>query len=204
MMKFVIAQSKGGSMKSTLATNLAATLSKNYATALVDTDPQKTSLFWGRNRKAKEPKTLYSSFDDLNSTVSLLEKNDTEAVIIDTSGHYSDSLKDVFSIADLTIIPVRPSLPDLLTVPKILELVGDRPHKIVVAMALKKALETTDIVEALRDKFNEIPFKTIITHRQSYIRAFSRSLSVTEMSGDYTAKREINSLVEEIVSLVDL
>jgi chromosome partitioning protein len=204
MKKIVIAQFKGGTGKSTLAINLAATFSKDCMTSLIDLDHQKTASFWGRNRKAKEPKSLFVGFDELNNTLSLLEKNDYEITVIDTPGFYSDNLKDVFAIADLVIIPVRPSLPDLLTVPKILELVEDRPHKICVVMALKKALETVDVVEVLKNKFNEIPFGTIITNRQSYIRAFSKSLAVTETSLDFTAKREINNLVLEVYKFIRL
>ncbi|HLW74635.1 MAG TPA: ParA family protein, partial [Gammaproteobacteria bacterium] len=56
LLKTVVLNTKGGCGKTTLSTSLAAYYaSQGYNTALLDTDPQGSSLRWLANRGARKP-----------------------------------------------------------------------------------------------------------------------------------------------------
>ena len=114
----LVANSKGGSGKSTIATNLSAAYAQlGYKTALVDMDAQLTSSRWLSARDAEFPQvtgviaTLTNGeFDDWPRNI----PSDAERVVIDTGGGFAgDSLMHYIDRADDIVIPVSPSEIDI-------------------------------------------------------------------------------------------
>lgn len=109
MVRILIASSKGGSGKSTLATNLAAAFAvagKN--TALVDTDPQGSSLHWCQRRPEAVPGVL--GIDGTRRHWDRGLPPDTQRLILDTpAGIRPAEVEALLEHADVMIVPVLPS-----------------------------------------------------------------------------------------------
>jgi chromosome partitioning protein len=115
LLKIVVMNSKGGCGKTTLSTSLAAYYAaRGYHTALLDTDPQGSSLRWLANRGHRGPAiTGLSGYDRSGRvTKSFLMRvpSETERLIVDTpAGMDPLKLQDVTRGAHAIMIPVLPS-----------------------------------------------------------------------------------------------
>jgi chromosome partitioning protein len=113
MRTFLVASSKGGAGKTTLATNLAA----HYAldgkrTVLVDADRQHSATRWGEKRAG-----LPSAVLPVDGSRKGWEKsvpNDTQMMVVDAAaGDMAEDLEAFLDRADAVIVPVNPSMIDL-------------------------------------------------------------------------------------------
>ncbi len=142
MVRLLIASSKGGSGKSTLAANLAAAFAvagKN--TALVDTDPQGSSLHWCQRRPDLVPGVL--GIDGTRRHWDRGLPPDTQRLIIDTpAGIRPAEVEALLEHADVLIVPVLPSAFDLEAAAAFLAAVGELPRvrrgKVPVALVANR------------------------------------------------------------------
>lgn len=117
--RILVANIKGGSGKSTVSTNLAAAFAaRGYKTALVDGDPQGTSLFWARQRPADYPsiRVVSGAPEPGRPTLDwmLQVPSDIERVVIDSPGGLDDlRLRELVAQVDAILIPVLPSAVDI-------------------------------------------------------------------------------------------
>lgn len=118
MRTVLVASSKGGAGKSTLATNLAAYFALDgKRTVLVDADRQKSSTHWCEKRSGLQTAVL--PIDGTKRNWEKLVPNDIERMVIDgAAGAMGDDLEAYLARADAVIVPVNPSMIDLeATVP---------------------------------------------------------------------------------------
>lgn len=109
----IIAQ-KGGAGKTTLALHLAAEAERAGRFALViDTDPQASSSQWGFWREGKPPEVIDSPPALLSRKVEQAQKMGAGFVVIDTPPHADSAASMAAQLADLVLIPCRPSALDL-------------------------------------------------------------------------------------------
>jgi chromosome partitioning protein len=142
MVRLLIASSKGGSGKSTLATNLAAAFAvtrKN--TALVDTDPQRSSLNWCQHRPDPVPGVL--GIDGTRRHWDRGLPPDTQRLIIDTpAGIRPAEVEALLEHVDVMIVPVLPSTFDLEAGAAFLAAVAELPRirrgKVPVALVANR------------------------------------------------------------------
>lgn len=119
MFRILIANSKGGSGKTTLTTTLAGHFARaGRATTLVDCDPQGSSLAWSQLRGAQRaPVRTLASNDPahgLGSGWVLRLPSDTQILLIDTpAGLRSHEFVPFARHADVLLVPVVPSPLDL-------------------------------------------------------------------------------------------
>lgn len=118
MRTILVASSKGGAGKTTLATNLAAAFAldgKN--TVLVDADRQRSSTHWCEKRAALESAVLPVEGDRRGWEKRI--PDDAQRVVIDVpAGWFGEELTAYLDLADAVIVPVQPSVIDLeATVP---------------------------------------------------------------------------------------
>jgi|TARA_B110000483_G_scaffold243659_2_gene335009 chromosome partitioning protein len=117
--RVLVANSKGGSGKSTVATNLAAAFARReYETTLVDCDPQETSLFWLNQRSGEQPLIYGMSGAPQPSRPTLdwflrVPRNTERLVIDSASGIDSARLASMVDKVDLILVPLLPSAIDI-------------------------------------------------------------------------------------------
>ena len=118
--KILIANGKGGCGKTTIATNVVSYFAnQGHTTALIDCDPQSSSLHWWKDRNQDLP--FIYAIDGCKSrglaTKSWLMKQypvDTRYVVFDTpAGLNGTKLDDLIKQSDIIIIPVAPSAIDI-------------------------------------------------------------------------------------------
>ena len=128
-MIILIGGEKGGTGKSTIATNLAAIrVNAKKDVLLLDTDKQTTATYWAAirdedktlNRVACLQKTGGKIHHDLTE---LREKYET--IIVDAGGRDSMELRSSMLVADKFFMPIRPSQFDVWTVEKIDSMVNE-------------------------------------------------------------------------------
>jgi chromosome partitioning protein len=118
MRTVLVASSKGGAGKSTLATNLAAYFALDgQRTVLVDADRQKSSTHWCEKRAAMANAVLPVDGTRRNWETRL--PSDAQRVVIDAAaGAMGEDLESFLAKADAVLVPVNPSIIDLeATVP---------------------------------------------------------------------------------------
>ncbi|WP_222566055.1 ParA family protein [Novilysobacter antarcticus] len=114
MKTVLVATSKGGAGKTTIATHLAANAAlQGHRTALVDADPQRSSHGWAQRRAALDSAVL--PVDGTNRWKwQRGVPADTERVIIDApAGAMADELESFLDVADAVVVPIQPSLLDI-------------------------------------------------------------------------------------------
>lgn len=118
-MIILIASQKGGCGKSTIATNLATVLaSSGKEILLVDADRQLSSLQWSDNRASIGGDEVHipcvSRYDDIK--LALMEYDEVyDTVIVDTAGRDSLEMRSAMLVADMMIVPTKPTQFDLYT-----------------------------------------------------------------------------------------
>lgn len=116
---------KGGCGKSTSAIHLSRYLLKrNKPVTLLDADPQQTSIDWIEGLRsviprpdyhgAKQPKTLRMQLSDC--------LNNSEVTIVDSPPGMGQIQRVALLFADVVMIPVQPSIPDLRATLKLLKM----------------------------------------------------------------------------------
>ncbi|HQR19991.1 MAG TPA: ParA family protein [Burkholderiaceae bacterium] len=122
---YLVANPKGGAGKSTVATNLAGYFARQgHATMLGDLDRQQSALAWLGVRPDVLPRI--QSWDRSDEKVARPPKGVTHVVLDTPAGLHGHALRDAIRLADRVIIPVQPSLFDILATQSFLGKLADR------------------------------------------------------------------------------
>jgi chromosome partitioning protein len=153
MRTLVIASQKGGVGKTTLAGHLGviAEQSKNGPVALIDTDPQASLSSWWNEREAETPIFASVSIAQLAEHLKELERCGVKLAIIDTPPAVTKTIRVVLAVADLVLIPTRPSPHDLRAVGSTVEMVekAGKPMIFIINGAAARARITGEAAVAL-------------------------------------------------------
>ena len=192
MKKILVLNPKGGCGKTTIATNIASYYALwDVATALIDYDPQQSSLEWCENRPDQ-----YSAITAIDGSKGRLSvPREIHRVIMDSPARTSTTqLRKLFGLADKVIIPVLPSPIDMRACENFLsELMGEKLLlESEVALVANRVRENTLIFQHLQTYLSrlEIPLVSFLRDSQSYIRANLNGIGVFEMP-PYQVDKEI-------------
>jgi chromosome partitioning protein len=124
----LIANPKGGSGKTTLATNIAGWLAgKRQRVALADIDPQRSASEWLARRPALFPPI--AGFDGDTRKRDLKDVAPQWLVVDSPAGLHGDALRDAVRRADIMVVPVSPSVFDMAATEHFLRALAE--HKAV-------------------------------------------------------------------------
>lgn len=128
-MIIVVGGIKGGTGKTTIATNLAVLRSEaGKKVLLVDADEQESTTSWVEIRESLNIPTPWTSIKLSGSTLhhQILKMNaDYDDVILDAGGRDTRSLRSGLAIADIFLAPFKPRSLDIWTVGLVRALIAD-------------------------------------------------------------------------------
>ena len=153
MRTLVIASQKGGVGKTTIAGHLAVMAESKGAgpVALIDTDPQGSLSSWWNERQAETPVFATVDITNLFDHLKKLEKAGVKLAIIDTPPAVTETIRKVLAVADVVLIPTRPSPHDLRAVGSTVDLVEAAGKRMVFVIngAAQRAKITGEAAIAL-------------------------------------------------------
>ena len=130
MLTIALIAQKGGTGKTTVARCLAVAFERSVqASAIIDMDPQASASLWAKRREADLPEVIPTVLPLLGDTLKAAEKS-VKVALIDTPPKNADIAIAAAKAADLIIIPCRPQIDDIETLPatkQVLDVTGNKP-----------------------------------------------------------------------------
>jgi chromosome partitioning protein len=192
----MVLNSKGGSGKSTVSTNLASYYStQGKKVVLVDFDPQSSSLEWLEARPSGRSTIIGI---DASKGYNRLPRS-ADYVIYDTpAAVHGKQINAYLRRAQSIIIPVMPSPIDMrAAIPFIQAVLANgriARKESRVALVANRCRENTNVYHQLDSflrKVRKAPFISVLRESQNYIRAADRGLGIFELA-PYLVRRDLD------------
>lgn len=197
MKVLVLASQKGGAGKTTLAAHLAVAASLDGAgpAVLIDTDPQGSLSAWWNSREAETPALASATLAELPAKLAGLAEAGFKLAVIDTPPAITAAIRDVVKLADLVLIPTRPSPHDLRAVGSTVDIAQEtgRPFAFAVTQAKPTARLTVQAVAALSAHGAVAP--AIVHDRVDYAASMVDGRTVGESDPKSRSAEEISQLL---------
>ena len=187
---------KGGSGKTTLAVHIAvAAQEAGERVVVVDTDMQKSATAWSQSRQDAIPPVVTVAPTSLSDVMKAARHDAMTLCIIDTAPHAAPDAARVAGMADLVVIPCRPTAFDLAAAGAAVEIVRAASAKAVFLLSACpfRAPEIAETRAALQ-AFGLPVAPVDITDRRAFARAIATGRAVTEFDSEGKAAQEIRSL----------
>lgn len=202
MKTIVITSQKGGSGKTTLTAHLAVEAERkgDAPVWLIDTDKQGTLSLWHERREADTPERAEVPLPRLAAGLQALAQRGGAYCFIDTAPTISDQTVGLISLADLVVIPVRPSPADLWSVAETVALVKEagKPFLFVITQAKPQATITAQTAAALSHHGRVA--EAFIGDRVPYAMAMTGGRTAPELGAKSAAAAEVAALWEQVKS----
>lgn len=200
-----ILNEKGGTGKSTVSTNMATALHRQgKQVVLIDADPQGTARDW----RAATPDGI-----DLPTVVAVDRPQDLDAalrglvadfVVIDTPAKASALAAAVVRVADVALIVLQPSGPDVWASAASVKLIQSRIDaggKIDAAFLVNRATANTKLSKLIKsgdwNGYSLDQLTATIGNRIAFAQAATDGVSVFDLA-DTAAQNEILNIIKEM------
>lgn len=199
---------KGGSGKSTVATNLARGLQEHGETCIVDADPQGTALRWDNaSPESADLPAVFAASMPLDDRIPALAKG-WDFVVVDGAAKAKDRTRQSVQAADVVLVPVRPSGADLWASEWLVSVVKNRQRMTGgvprSAFVISQQIVGTNLAGEIADVLGgyELPvLEGRTSQRVAYAEALSVGSTVLDMKPEGKAADEIRTITEETVQL---
>jgi len=124
MITIALAGEKGGAGKSTVCVHLAVEgVRRGLSVAILDADPQASVEKWADRRSMpNQPHVISAKADRIDQALKAVQ--DYDVVLVDTAGKASGETLAVVRRADITLLPLRPSVLDIETLAKVVDILS--------------------------------------------------------------------------------
>ncbi len=212
-MNIVVGGIKGGSGKTTVATNLAVLCAREQDVLLIDADDQETaSDFTVLRNERLLAGAGYTSIKLTGAAVRtetqrLMRKYDT--IIIDTGGRDTTSQRAALSIAHVLLVPFVPRSFDIWTLEKVSALVGEMRAAnpglaayVFINRADPRGQDNDESAEVLKEAGDLEFIDTPLGTRKAFSNAAAQGLSVVELKPqDPKASEEVLTLYRRVFNV---
>lgn len=207
---------KGGTGKTTIATNLAVMrAAAGKKVLLVDADEQKSSSIWSTQRELNEMPnkpdiTTIPLYEKALMTQLKKMKVDYDDIIIDVGGRETQSLRAAMAVCDIFVIPLKPSSVDMWTVEPIQLIILEMRE----ANPKLKCIAVTNQAEHYRGNENDKTIQLLsgceeiecfpysIGQRKCFKSAVEEGLGISELEViDKKALQEMQTLYDHIYTI---
>jgi chromosome partitioning protein len=192
----ILANSKGGTSKSTLTAHLAVEAERQGAgaVAIIDTDPQGSLASWWNTREGETPVFAVVDIARLSEHLASLRDQGVAIVFIDTPPTLTPATHRTLEVADLVLIPVRPSPHDLRAVGTILEAVESKEKSFVfvIVQAIPRSTIALEAVQALAQHGKVAP--VIMHSRLDFVSSMIDGRTAQELQPASRSASEITQL----------
>ncbi len=193
MKVLTVANRKGGAGKSTCAAHLASeAVRSGLKTILIDMDPQKTLEMWWGKRDEENPYLIDTNANDLPKSIETLREKSFDLCIIDTPGDASQNAISGIKVADLVIIPSKPTAPDLSAIGRTISMVeeSNKAFVFIITQGIVRAKATLQAASVLSQFGTVAP--AVVSNRTAYATAMGLGSSACLL--DKQAEGEIQQV----------
>lgn len=209
MKVIAVLNQKGGSGKTTISTNLARSLQlAGHDVILIDSDPQGSATRWWQLKDDHPLKVFPISKPVLEKSIKDIRKVDY--IVIDGAPNANEMTTSALLAADFVLIPVTPSVYDIMASDIIVDKVKDRmaltEGKLKSAFVISRAIKNTKLEKDAAQKLSEYELPILETHtyqRVIYPTSADSGGSVFDENPDCEAAREIKQIMNEVITLLN-
>jgi len=168
---------------------------------LLDIDPQRSLTRWHALRQVRGAKAI--TFSDvagwrLPAEVERL-KREHDIVLIDSPPHVDTDARVAVRAANLVLLPLQPSPPDLWAAEGTLQLASAEKRRVVLIFnRAPTQSKLRDSVQKDMDSRGLTRLPTVLGNRIGFAAAFAEGLGVTEAAPRSVAARELLALMADI------
>lgn len=192
---------KGGSGKTTLSLHLAVIAqSSGLRTVLVDCDPQRSASGWWNARSAETPELIETDPSRLREVIEAAQADGVDLLVIDTRPSVERDTMEVARLADLALIPTRPSILDLRAIGATVDVIKATKGRAGIVLnscppgrGQKEAVLTAEARTGLENY--GLPILPVsVTQRAALSHALIDGRAVTEFEPDGKAAAELHAV----------
>ena len=200
-----MASQKGGSGKTTLSGHLAVQAQRagHGPVVLIDIDPQGSLADWWNERTDEYPAFGQTTVARLSADLEILRQQGFKLAVIDTPPAITMAIQSVINVAELVVVPTRPSPHDLRAVGATVDLCdrAGKPLIFVVNAATPKARITSDAAVALSQHGTVAPIT--LHQRTDFAASMIDGRTVMECDPKSKSAAEVEALWDYIADRLE-